>query len=70
MNAKEWLRSAGYDDVADNIRRLEARWRTQGKATRRNWWDVLAGKPDGDPIVIDGVTFPSFKFAKLRQGKR
>lgn len=66
MSAKTWLRRNGYGDVARNMDGLEKSWRREGRRTRRNWWEVLAGKIDGDPRVVDGVTFPVFNAARMR----
>lgn len=67
MSAKNWLTKHGYGDVANNIDRLEQMWRRDGLRTRRNWWEVLAGKSDGDPRVVSGITFPAFRKARRRQ---
>jgi hypothetical protein len=63
-----WLRANGYDDVADDIDRVMATWKAEGKATRRNWWEILAGKADGTPRVAGGITFPVLRAARIRQG--
>ena len=67
-NAKTWLREAGHGDIADKIAKLEARWRKAGKATRRDWWQVLAGSSKGTPTTVGGITFPILRAARDRQG--
>ena len=69
MNARQWLRANGYDDVADMIDEVMSEWRAAGKKTRRNWWDVLAGGKNGRPTQREGRTFPVLRAAQLRQGK-
>ena len=65
-----WLRTNGYLDVADQIDRVMLRWKAEGKATRRNWWEILAGYKDGKPRMAGGVTFPVLRAARIRQGCR
>jgi hypothetical protein len=67
-SAKDWLRSNGHDEVARKIDALEAKWTKSGKATRRNWWSVLAGTKDGAPRMVDGVAFPVIQEVRVRQG--
>lgn len=69
MNARQWLRENGYDDIADMIDEVMNEWRTEGKKTRRNWWDILAGRKNGEPCIRGGRTFPVLRAAQLRQGK-
>lgn len=57
-NVKTWLRDNGYAYLAAEIDGIEAEWRGDGKATRRNWWDVLAGDSRGRPRQVSGRTFP------------
>lgn len=70
MTARDWLRKNGYADVAAMIDDLVGKWKAEGKATRRNWWDVLAGGDNGKPAVICGKVFPVLRIAQRRQGKR
>lgn len=63
-DAKAWLRSIGRADIADRFEALEALWRKDGKATRRNWWDVLAGAIKS----VHGENFPVFAHAQRRKG--
>lgn len=67
---KPWLRANGYAEWADKIEEIEAEWRARGVATRRNWWDVLAGDREGKPCKIAGVEFPVIEFARDRQKKQ
>jgi len=56
---KQWLNENNYNDVAELIAEVSAEWAEQGKKTRRNWWDILAGDLEGNPRVVDGRTFQS-----------
>lgn len=67
-DARVWLREFGYPDIADAIDRIMADWRARGVATRRNWWDVLAGTREGRPISVSGTTFPVLVAARERKG--
>lgn len=67
-DARTWLRANGYDDLADKIDSILERWAKQGKATRRNWWDILAGGAGGRPRVVDGIEFPVLRAAQKRKG--
>lgn len=69
MNAREWLRANGYDNVADLIGEVIEEWQATGNRTRRNWWDVLAGRKDGKPCTIAGREFPILRVAQIRQGR-
>lgn len=62
-----WLRENGYGDIADQIESVMARWKSNGKRTRRNWWAILAGHKDGRPRVAGGVEFPVLHAARIRQ---
>lgn len=68
IRARDWLRENSYDDVANLIDEIQAEWEKQGKRTRRNWWEVLAGGKDGKPRTIAGREFPVLKVAQRRQG--
>lgn len=68
MEARKWLRANGYDDVADVIDAVMQEWRASGNATRRNWWDVLAGRANGQPCTRAGRTFPVLRAAQIRKG--
>jgi hypothetical protein len=67
-DVRKWLRQNRYDDVAEMIDSLLAKWKAEGKKTRRNWWEVLAGTTNGEGRVVDGVQFPVLKAARERQG--
>lgn len=69
MEARKWLRTNGYDDVADLIDEIVKEWRASGNGTRRNWWDVLAGRWNGQPCVTAGRKFPILRAAQIRQGR-
>ncbi len=63
-----WLRENNYADIADLIDGLIDEWSSQGKKTRRNWWEVLAGDKKGRSRIICGRVFPVLKAARIRQG--
>lgn len=69
METRKWLRANGYDDVADMIDEAINEWRAAGKRTRRNWWDVLAGRANGQPCIYAGRTFPILRAALIRKGR-
>jgi DNA adenine methylase len=69
-DARAWLQANGHADVVAKIDTLQGRWARQGKKTRRNWWEVLAGGPGGRPRRVDGVVFPVLEEARRRQAKR
>ena len=68
VQAREWLLSNGYQDVALTIDELVKKWKAEGKQTRRNWWEVLAGDKNGNPRTVDGRIFPVLRSAQIRQG--
>lgn len=70
MEARRWLRSNGYTDIAELIDAIMDRWKIAGAKTRRNWWDILAGDKNGHPRVAGGVQFPVLRAAQIRQGRR
>ena len=59
----------GYPEVAEMIDEIQAEWKSNGKHTRRNWWDVLSGGKNGAPRIIYGRQFPVLQAAQIRQGK-
>jgi hypothetical protein len=64
-----WLRRYGYNDIADLVAEIIAEWQADGRATRRNWWDILSGDKDGKSREVAGRTFPVLASAQRRQGK-
>lgn len=64
---RQWLRDSGYDQIADSIDGIIEKWKVEGKRTRRNWWEILAGGKSGRPRTIDGIVFPVLKAAQERQ---
>ena len=68
MLARQWLRENSYGDVADLIDKVIDEWKSQGKHTRRNWWDILAGDAKGRPRIVAGREFPILRAAQSRQG--
>ena len=65
---REWLLENSYPDIAALIDQVMNGWKSKGTKTRRNWWDVLAGRKNGTPCTIEGVTFPILKVAQIRKG--
>lgn len=68
MLARQWLLENGYEDVAALIDAVTEEWKAQGKRTRRNWWEVLAGDSRGNRRVVSGREFPVLRVAQVRQG--
>ena len=68
MLARQWLLENGYEDIATLIDEVTDEWKAQGKRTRRNWWEVLAGDKHGNSRHVEGREFPVLKAAQLRQG--
>jgi len=66
---RRWLCENGYTAVAEQIDAVMARWSSEGKRTRRNWWNVLAGGKGGRPVRIGGDVFPVLRAAQLRQNR-
>ncbi len=66
---RAWLSENGYDDVLAQVERMMSKWESQGKKTRRNWWDILSGDADRKPRIVDGEEFPVLAAAQERQGK-
>ncbi len=69
MDARVWLRDNGYEEVADMIDEIMCEWKDEGKKTRRNWWDVLAGGKNGQQVTVAGRKFPVLKAVQIRQRK-
>jgi hypothetical protein len=69
MTCRTWLLENGYPDVAALIDIAMAKIEAKGKKSRRNWWDTLAGGPDGKSSVREGIEFPVLRVAQIRQGK-
>lgn len=69
MSTRSWLLENSYSDVIDLIDRIEQEWKKRGRATRRNWWDILAGGKDGKPRVVAGIAFPVLASAQLHEGR-
>ncbi len=68
-SAREWLIANGYDDVARLIDRVMEGWKRKGTRTRRDWWEVLAGRDDESGKIIEGVKFPVIAAIQRRMGK-
>lgn len=68
LDARTWLVAHGYQDVVALINGLMAKWKAEGKRTRKDWWVILAGTANGKPRRLSDVTFPVLKAARRRQG--
>ena len=66
--ARQWLVENEYQDVAALIDDVTRQWKVEGKQTRRNWWEILAGDAKGNPRVVAGRRFPVLRAAQLRMG--
>lgn len=67
QDARSWLRANGHERVARKIESAIRKWAREGKKTRRNWWDILAGDKDGKPRKVRGIAFPVLEVARRRQ---
>jgi hypothetical protein len=67
-SCKQWLKD-NHPAVLRLVERVERNWRKRGVMTRRNWWDVVCPE-DGQPIVIDDVTFPVLRPPAWREAIR
>jgi DNA adenine methylase len=45
----------------------ERAWRKEGKKTRRNWWEILAGDERGKPRRVRGIAFPVIDAIRTRR---
>jgi hypothetical protein len=68
ITIREWLKQNDYKDVAEIIDEIMKEWQINGKKTRRNWWDILAGGKNGKARTIYGKSFPVLRAAQIRQG--
>jgi hypothetical protein len=66
--ARAWLRRNGYNVIADMIETIMAEWKVDGKSTRRNWFEILAGNKLGNKRVAGGRAFPIIASVRQRQG--
>ena len=66
-SARSWLAENGYHDVARMIDEIMAEWKAAGKATRRAWWDILAGDAHGNGRTVAGRNFPVIAAIRRRQ---
>jgi hypothetical protein len=69
MTCREWLRENGYEDLVELIDQALASIEAKGRKSRRNWWDTLAGGPNGRSSVREGVKFPVLRVAQIHQGR-
>ena len=69
-DVRSWLRAHGHAEVARRIDEATRRWADEGKKTRRNWWDVLAGDKKGNPRRVFGIAFPVIDGARQRQVRK
>lgn len=68
IDAKGWLKANGYKGILRDILRLEKVWVSEGKKTRRDWFLVLAGTPNGKPRMVGGIEWPMLAAFRRRQG--
>ncbi len=66
---RSWLFENNYKDIALIIDDILEEWKKEGKGTRRNWWDKLAGGKNGKPCIVSGREIPVLKAAQIRQKK-
>lgn len=69
MTCRDWLSDNGYEDVVALIDKAIAKMIARGSKQRRNWWDILSGRAEGQPCVVEGIEFPVLRVAQIRQGK-
>jgi DNA adenine methylase len=69
-DVRAWLRGQGHEDVVVKIDAAMRKWAREGRKTRRNWWDVLAGDKNGNPRKVLGIAFPVLAGARSRQQRR
>ena len=67
-DARVWLRTIGYNKLADKIDTIMQSWKDRGLKTRRNWWEALGGTPGGTPMTVEGVVFPIIAAVRHRRG--
>lgn len=67
MNCRQWLVANGYNDIVATIDEIMAEYKQQGKRTRRDWWETLAGDSRGKPRRVAGREFPVLAAAQVRQ---
>jgi hypothetical protein len=70
MTCRDWLRTNGYEDVADLIDQAMSKMAARHSKQRRNWWDILSGGAKGKPCQVEGIEFPVLRIAQVRQGKQ
>ncbi len=66
-DVRSWLRRRGHGTVVAKIDIAIRKWAREGKKTRRNWWDILAGDKNGNPRRVHGIAFPVIEAARRRQ---
>ena len=69
MTCRQWLLENDYPDVAVLIDEALKKIASKRRKSRRNWWDTLAGGPNGKSSIREGIEFPVLRVAQLRQGK-
>jgi len=73
ITIRKWLKENGYNDVLSIIDEIIIEWQQNGKQTRRNWWEILAGDKNGNSAnktlfpVLSGVYNSSME-CKLDKG--
>ena len=69
MVIRKWLQENKYEKERALVDTVEAELKASGSKERRNWWDVLSGAKDGEPVIVNGHEFPVLRAAQIRQGK-
>lgn len=69
ITIRKWLKENGYNDVLAIIDEIIIEWQRNGKQTRRNWWEILAGDKNGNSRKIYGREIPVLRAAQIREGK-
>lgn len=58
ITAREWLKQNNYSDVANIFDDFIEHNKKRGSGERRNYWDLLSGRKDGECFQRHGFTFP------------
>ena len=58
ITAKNWLIQNNYPEVVKIIDDYVAYNKARGSGEKRNFWDLLAGRKNGDPVNRNGFVFP------------
>lgn len=70
ITARSWLRDNNYSDVADILDAYIDYNKSRGSGERRNYWDLLAGREDGECIIRHGFKFPILESVRANRKPR